>query len=180
MRGKRIENCNEYRLIQVRFEFSAQTQNLILKMPSLVHEYFADSVRGHFKSQIEELRQEFLQVPQITNLCDNLRLGGTLDVHSVNKKSWKSPDIHISHRLAAFPAVIIEIAHAQSRQSLSTRAKSYFRESNGDIEIVIGLKTSYNGHEATINIWRTIRNPDNTWSQARTVRNQVNIPGLVQ
>lgn len=149
-------------------------------MPSKIHECFAGKVREDLKSQIQQLRQEFLQVPQVTKFCDDLESDGSPDFHSKDGNSSKSPDIHITHRRAKFPAIIVEVAHTQTQRSLSKLAKSYFQEYKGNIQMVIGLSTEYHGQEATVNVWQTVRNQSNIVNQAHIVQDQVNMRGLVQ
>lgn len=139
-------------------------------MPSKIHESFAGKVRKDLESQIQRLRLEF---PNVTKFCDDLESNGSPDFKSIDGRSSRSPDIIITHTKTKFPAIIVEVAHTQSQSNLYKLAKTYFKDYNGNIQMVVGLSTGNHRHEATVNLWQTVRNQNNILKQDHIVRNQV-------
>jgi hypothetical protein len=65
------------------------------------------------------------------------------------------PDIMFIHKDATWPGVVIEVSNSQKRKSLVDLADDYILESNGSINVVVGVDLNYKkSKEASVSIWR--------------------------
>jgi hypothetical protein len=63
------------------------------------------------------------------------------------------PDIRFQYKDAAWPSVVIEVAHSQTKKSLVGLAVNYILRSYGGIRVVVGVDLDYKkSKEASISV----------------------------
>lgn len=117
-------------------------------MASTTHEHFVKSIDRDIERQIAKLSQDF---PLAFEFCENLRVSAP--IIKLDDKSYRVPDIQVSHRAAEFPTIVLEIGHSQQRSSLEKAAQRWMCSTRGSVQKVIGISTGFNVEEATVNIW---------------------------
>lgn len=140
-------------MIYFRFDYHPHNQEFTIKMPTKIHEYFADFIRRNIERQIVKLSKDF---PSAIDFCNSLRIGGS-PFFRFRNGSIHSPDIHVSHRKAKYPTVVMEIAHSQSTKDLAQKAESYIINSNGNVRTVFGLSTK----KASLHVWKAWKDSNN-------------------
>jgi hypothetical protein len=88
-------------------------------------------------------------------------------------KSKDEPDTSFWHDDAVYPGVIIEISYSQKRKTLGRLAEDYLLDSDGSVQVVVGLDIEYGrkgsckstsrkstsrkstSRKATLSVWRT-------------------------
>lgn len=127
-------------------------------MPSKVHEICVLRLVGQIDSQLEHYRvsgdprsQAFAKDVCSTGAVD-LELPPDGDGH-INKHT---PDGSFWHPQATWPGVVIEVAFSQSPKDLGSLAWEYICDSDGGIQVVVGLNLAYKTKEATLSVWRPV------------------------
>ena len=138
-------------------------------MPTKIHEYFAGLVREHLRKQIFKPRGNSLSTVSFLN---ELIMEGSPLFKSEESKSSHSPDIHISHSRAKFPAIVVEVTHSQSRKNLLRVAHEYMHDFRGNVDTIFGISTVYKSRQATIDVWKTMVN-QNVAKQLHIVQSEV-------
>jgi hypothetical protein len=69
----------------------------------------------------------------------------------VNKHT---PDGSFWHSKAMWPGVVIEVAYSQKPKDLGGTSWDYIGDSDGGIQVVIGLNLNYNDKGASLSVWR--------------------------
>lgn len=73
---------------------------------------------------------------------------GHINIHTPDGSFW--------HLQATWPGVVIEVAFSQSPKDLGRLAWEYISDSDGGIQVVVGLDLAYNTKEATLTVWRPV------------------------
>ncbi|KAA6414449.1 MAG: hypothetical protein FRX48_01198 [Lasallia pustulata] len=143
---------------KVRYDYFSQVERFVLRMPSKVHEICVLRLVGQIDSQLEHYRvsgdprnQAFAKDVCSTGAVD-LELppdgDGHINIHTPDGSFW--------HLQATWPGVVIEVAFSQSPKDLGRLAWEYISDSDGGIQVVVGLDLAYNTKEATLTVWRPV------------------------
>jgi hypothetical protein len=107
-------------------------------------------------SQLRQLRASGNTISQA--FAEKVRYNGSPDLTllsdddgHVNKHT---PDACFKHSKAKWPGVVIEVAYSQKPKDLGRIAWDYIGDSNGGIQVVIGLNLNYNDKGASLSVWR--------------------------
>lgn len=127
-------------------------------MPSKVHEICVLRLVGQINSQLEHYQVS--EDPRSQAFAKDICSTGSVDLElppdgdgHINKHT---PDGSFWHLQATWPGVVIEIAFSQSPKDLGRLAWEYISDSDGGIQVVVGLDLAYNTKEATLSVWRPV------------------------
>ncbi|KAK4981164.1 hypothetical protein LTR66_001493 [Elasticomyces elasticus] len=158
---ERNESLHGYIRNKIRYDYDARSLQLIVRMPTAVHELFVAGVEDAILSQLKAIRDgsgngaEFARrVQPARSTVIYLPVEGSLG----NARSKHEPDASFWHSNAQYPGVVIEVAYSQMRKNLSRLAEGYLLDSDASIQVVIGLDVEYgntNSRKATLSTWRT-------------------------
>ncbi|KAI1856350.1 uncharacterized protein JN550_013824 [Neoarthrinium moseri] len=147
---------------KVRVDYDPQSQDLIIRMPTPIHEFLSASVADEIYENIKRIAAqtgaagEF--AAQIRNgassrilLKEDTEEEGTSNVGC----AWqRHPDGQFQHQKAAYPGVVVEISYSQDGKDLGKLAWQYIQLSNGDIKVVIGIDINDVSKSSTVSLWR--------------------------
>jgi hypothetical protein len=146
-------------------DYDDHTQQLILRMPTTVHETFIEQVVADI---LDQLRTLGLSGKPCAIFARHIKSLGssrivfqssaesdpTSDPRSEKTYIRHEPDASFGHESARYPGVVIEVSYSQKRRSLTRLAEDYILESNGNIRFVVSLDIEYRGSKkATVSIW---------------------------
>lgn len=141
-----------------RYDYFSQVERFVLRMPSNVHEFCVSSLVCEIDSQLRHYRAS--EDPRSQAFAKDVRSIGSVDLElppdddgHINKHT---PDGSFGHRQATWPGVVIEVAFSQSLKDLDRIAWDYISDSNGGIQVVVGLDLAYHTKEATLSVWRPV------------------------
>lgn len=141
-----------------RYDYFSQVERFVLRMPSEAHEFCVSSLLDEIGSQLRHCRVS--GDPRSQAFAKDVRPAGSPDLKlpldgdgHVNKHS---PDGSFRHLQATWPGVVIEIAFSQSPKDLDSLAWEYISDSDGGIQVVVGLDLAYKTKEATLSVWRPV------------------------
>ena len=130
-------------------------------MASALHELFLSSVQDEIFSQLKEIRNGSDTAAALFAKGVRPALSRVIKFPVDNTPSTtksKSPDASFWHCKAKYPGVITEVAYSQKRKMLGQLAKNYILDSNGRVQVVVGLDIEYRkkgSRKATLSVWRT-------------------------
>ena len=131
-------------------DYDSQRLQLVIRMPSLIHEHLLAVIEGEIISQLITIRTSNGPAALLAGQIESYR-SSTIYLED---ESRRDPDSQFIHEAAKYPGVVIEVAYTQSGKNLSKLADHYIVESSGKISMVIGLSVDYQGSKkATISIW---------------------------
>jgi len=126
-------------------------------MPTILHDTFISRLVTEIEKKLERLADMEIEArPFIEGIKP---VSGVLEFQISDEDQQQiirhEPDIRFQHRDAAWPGVVIEVAHSQTRKSLVGLADNYILGSYGGIGVVIGLGLDYKkSKKASISVWR--------------------------
>ncbi|GFF61396.1 hypothetical protein IFM51744_10672 [Aspergillus udagawae] len=147
---------------KVRWDYDPESEQLQIRMPSPVHDFFVASVAGEISKQLQTIIDEGGPASESAALITSggssrilLRADNSDDGHSVDSTIClqRQPDAQFQHCLAAYPGVVVEVSYSQNG-NLRKLASEYIMNSNGNIKVVIGINVKYDGKESTVSLWR--------------------------
>jgi hypothetical protein len=125
-------------------------------MPSDPHGISVSRVVFEIERQLRQLRASGNTISQA--FAEEVRHNGSPDLtllsdddRHVNKHT---PDACFEHSEALWPGVVIEVAYSQKPKDLGRIAWDYIGDSDGSIQVVIGLNLNYNDKGARLSVWR--------------------------
>ena len=141
-----------------RYDYFSRVEQFILRMPSSVQELCLSSLVCEIESQLSQYRASGNTRSQA--FAKDVRPEGSVDLAlppdddgHVNRHT---PDGSFGHRQATWPGVVIEVAFSQAAKNLDRLAWDYISDSNGGIQVVVGLDLSYNAKGASLSVWRPV------------------------
>lgn len=155
-----------------RYDYDYDSQHLIIRMNSLLHEKFIAQVIGRLKAQMTAIASAKSKLREIVDAIHEeghwrLRLGSIADSETEHESAEKayptsrSADQNFRYQGAMWPSVVLEISYSQKRKDLPRLAYSYIRGSGGNIKVVVGLDIEYTAPRkqprtkmATVSVWR--------------------------
>ncbi|KAF2004129.1 hypothetical protein P154DRAFT_519687 [Amniculicola lignicola CBS 123094] len=157
----RDEALSGYVKDKIQYDYNANVNQLIVRMPTAIHELFVARVEDAIFSQLKSIREgagaaaafaqkvEPARSTEIYLLADDA-LPGT--------KSKYEPDASFWHSDAEYPGVIFEIAYSQKKKKLGRLAEDYLLDSDANVQAVVGFDIEYGkkgSRKATLSVWRT-------------------------
>jgi hypothetical protein len=140
-----------------RSDYDPNRGLLNLRMPSPVHEFFANILALDLQIQLLEIA---IQDNDTGIFASKIRIGGsaTIQLAEGDSESFQTirrqPDAQFRHANTQYPGVVIEVSYSQDGKNLRKLAQDYILYSNGDIKAVVGIDLNYAGKESTISLWR--------------------------
>ncbi|KAG0653111.1 hypothetical protein D0Z07_9397 [Hyphodiscus hymeniophilus] len=142
---------------KVRYDYDPIQSRFTLRMPTTLHDTFISRLVTEIEKTLERLAnkeveaQPFIKGIRPVSGVLNFQIGDDDQQQNIRHE----PDIRFQHKDAAWPGVVIEVAHSQNRKSLVGLADNYILGSYGGIGVVIGLDLDYKrSREASISVWR--------------------------
>lgn len=170
IKDSRDEELQEYFDYKLRFDYTCDTKQFVICMPSYLHDTVARRIGKAIDLELGSIRNKS-SVEDIINILDDLGPTSTskltlpaVDGH-VDKKE---PDEAWRYQHCKFPGVVMEVAWSQRKLELEDLVKRYITGSKGEIRTVIGwnlndiykgranmeLKTSLPTASATFSVWQ--------------------------
>ncbi|KAG2005125.1 hypothetical protein GB937_009084 [Aspergillus fischeri] len=146
---------------KVRWDYDPESEQLQIRMPSPVHDFFVASVAGEISKQLQTIIDEGGPASEFVALITNggssqilLRADNSKDGQSVDTKLClqRQLDAQFQHCLAAYPGVVIEVSYSQNA-NLRKLALDYIMNSNRNIKVIIGIDIKYDRKESTVSFW---------------------------
>ncbi|KAI1014276.1 hypothetical protein LB503_011160 [Fusarium chuoi] len=146
-----------------RFDYDARRGRLVIRMPSRIHDLFADRISNAIVHGLSELGRNN---EDLLPLTAKIHKGVTSDI-SLYDTDGPDEDRVISRRspdgqffFGSGPAtVVIEVAYSQDEKRLSRAAMEYIHYSCGEIKSVLCF--SLNKSEgSTISVWKPVFYPE--------------------
>ncbi|KAK4935977.1 hypothetical protein LTR10_023064 [Elasticomyces elasticus] len=129
---------------KIRYDYFADTQRLVPRMPSKKHEYISTHLMFLLYSTIEQLCVQY-QVKCPFSIL------GSADVK--DGRSVRQPDSSIYHVDTRVPVLVLELGHTQSTKSLKEKAEAYIRTGRGKIRYVFTLKLDRDSQAVYLATW---------------------------
>ena len=178
-----------------RFDYTTEKQELVIRMPSAIHDVFANRTSYELGKCLVRLEDKHTG-SSIARIAKGIGLEGTREIHLPymhrlyqKTKDKKEPDGSLRYVRCRKPGLVIEVAWSQRALPLAEYAADYIRLSKGEIRTVIGIDLNNIYREyaegqdvaasaapATFSIWRagaedsdgypTVIIPDNERNQA--------------
>ncbi|KHN94123.1 uncharacterized protein MAM_08053 [Metarhizium album ARSEF 1941] len=140
-----------------RTDYDPNRSLLNLRMPSPVHEFFANILALNLQIQLHRIAT---QDNDTGTFASRIRIGGSATIQLAEGDSelfqtiQRQPDAQFRHANTQYPGVVIEVSYSQDGKNLRKLAQDYILYSNGDIKAVIGININYTGKESTVSPWR--------------------------
>ncbi|KAK5011711.1 hypothetical protein BJ546DRAFT_690914 [Cryomyces antarcticus] len=160
-RIERDESLRGYTRDKIRYDYDSRSLQLVVRMPTAVHELFIDGVEDAVRSQLKLIRYGSGGAAMFARRVQAAR---STEIHfpvgdsPANTGSKHEPDASFWHSNAQYPGIIIEVACSQKRKNLSRLAEDYLLDSDASVQVVVGLDIEYgnaNSRKATLSTWRT-------------------------
>ncbi|MCJ1386985.1 hypothetical protein MMC17_010114 [Xylographa soralifera] len=128
------------------YDWCPDESELIVRMPSSIHDIFTELVVDEIKSQLRSIEQEKGETTSDVYLFGSQTADG--------KVPKRSPDAAIAHTASQYPSVVVETSYPQ-KQKLAKLADEYICGSDGNISVVLGFDIEYNrSKKASLSLWR--------------------------
>ena len=132
----------------IRYDYDSKRQELVIRMPSAIHDMFLEDVKDDIKSQLKAIGND-----DNVDVARNIKCKGSTDIKFETSKH--SPDASFGYRNSKYPHLVIEVSYTQKQKDLKYLADTYIVDSNESIGVVIGLDIEYRGtKKAMLSVWR--------------------------
>jgi hypothetical protein len=141
-----------------RYDFDARTNTFFVRMPSQRHEVFIDRVENAVRTWLRQIGEQEDKAANFAQQVGAQRSSPIqLPDENSNTLSTRYPDAHFKHECAKWSGVVIEVAYSQKKKHLGKLADDYLMDSDGNIQVVVGLDIEYGteGRSAALSVWRT-------------------------
>ncbi|KAF2118101.1 hypothetical protein BDV96DRAFT_569234 [Lophiotrema nucula] len=153
---------------KIRYDFDGDRNQLILRMPTAIHERFVTLVKQDIDAQLKSLATSTTLEESVTHFAQRVCNLGSADIKFPNDTSQKppqnSPDGTYYYRDAKWPGVILEVSYSEKRKDLEKLADRYILLSKANVRVVVGLdieyqhpkqkKTKAGSRDAVLSVWR--------------------------
>lgn len=149
-----------------RLDYSSLSGVFTIRMPSGLHETFAESLGHEITTQLDRVREGDGEAAEFARNIFNVGSGtvnlrefdSDSDIPNASSRSTKvmrkEPDKQFQHSAAAYPGVVIEVGYSEKYETTEKYARQYIRFSKGDIKAVVAVSLGYRKKEASISVWR--------------------------
>ena len=126
-------------------------------MPTLLHDFFIQRVVDEIHSQLHSFKnvegspRAFVQKIRHTGTG---RLELSSEIANDGTSIKREPDASFTHDDALWPGVIIEASYSQKAKAMPHLADDYILETNGSVQVVVGLDVDYGTKRGTVSLWR--------------------------
>ncbi|KAL5116038.1 hypothetical protein ACEQ8H_006049 [Pleosporales sp. CAS-2024a] len=161
---ERLLSCDEalsgYVENKIRYDYDLENHQLVVRMPTRLHEFFLDGVEYAIRRRLETIRSG---TGDAARFAGKVRTARSTEIFfpvengSPDAKSKYEPDTSFWHDDAKYPGIIIEVAYSQRKKKLDRLAENYLLDSKTNVQVVVGLDIEYGKKEpskATFTIWR--------------------------
>ncbi|KAL5406973.1 hypothetical protein PMIN04_011852 [Paraphaeosphaeria minitans] len=158
---ERDEVLSGYVKDKIRYDYSRESDRLVVRMPTAVHERFIARVEDAIFSQLKSIRAgsgDAAVFAQKVYPARSTEIYFPVDNVAPDRRSKHEPDASFWHDDAQYPGVVIEVAYSQKKKRLGRLAEDYLLDSDANIRIVVGLDIQYGKKgscKATLSAWRT-------------------------
>ncbi|KAF2452644.1 hypothetical protein BDY21DRAFT_294386, partial [Lineolata rhizophorae] len=118
-------------------DYNARKNQLVLRMPTAVHEMFIDGIEDATRNQLKLIRKGSSRVATFAQRVCPARLTDIYllveDTLLAKSESKCSPDASFCHDGVLYLGVIIEVLHSQKRMELGRLADSCFLDSDTSV-----------------------------------------------
>ncbi|EOA82634.1 hypothetical protein ACJQWK_04790 [Exserohilum turcicum] len=181
---------------KIRYDYDAEKHQLVIRMPTAVHELFIARIEDSVLSQLKIIREgsdDAAAFAQKVNAARSTEIRFPATDDSSGNRSKHEPDASFWHDKAQYPGVIIEVAYSQKKTRLHRLAEKYLLDSDASVQVVVGFDIRYGvkeSLEATLSVWRPQFHQTNDGVELRVVEevadeafrdeqgNHTNHPGL--
>lgn len=147
-----------------RYDYDYRCQELVIRMPTGLHNTFIKNVSDDISDQLQTLAENGNSTTALfarsiicqfaTRIEHNVGLG-TTGARPQFGAVRNEPDLACGHKLARYSGVVIEVSYSQKAKSLSWLAENYILDSEANTRVVVGLDIEYLGSKkATMSVWR--------------------------
>lgn len=162
MRGPKEERKHKLTMDPAcRYDYDPRSLQLVVRMPTAVHELFIDGVEDAIRSQLKDIRGgsgSAATFARSVQAARSTEIYFPVEDLPTGTRSKHEPDASFWHSDAQYPGVIIEVAYSQNRKNLSRLAEDYLLDSDASVQVVVGLDIEYGSvksRKATLSTWRT-------------------------
>lgn len=153
-------------IVLFRLDYDPIKEQLVLRMPTRLHETFIELVTTEIISQLKAFASDSTN-PVTASFAARIQSCGSstinLETNEEEKPRRRDPDASFAEADAAFPSVILEVSYKQKRRALARLADDYVLCTDGTIQVMFGLDIEYRDKQsATLSEWRAqyINDPD--------------------
>ncbi|KAF4547348.1 Hypothetical protein D9617_45g091260 [Elsinoe fawcettii] len=148
---------------KVRFDYDADLERLSIRMPTHTHELLVERIEDSIRSQLKSIalgqdRRAVFAGKITAARSSQILLPSDRTSSSIAPRYSKyEPDASFKHTEAMYPGVILEVAFAQKGKSLERLAENYLLDSDGSVQVVIGLdvqRSKAGSLEGFLSVWR--------------------------
>ncbi|TKA54920.1 hypothetical protein B0A49_13521 [Cryomyces minteri] len=157
---------------KLRYDYDDDTEHLIIRMPTRLHDKFIVRVVARLRAQLATLTSANPDIREtVSRVSEGMQwtvpLGSMADSRpereggEIFNATPRSPDYVFEYAAARWPPLVLEISYSQKRADLDDLAYSYIRGSSGNIKTVVGLDIEYTPpgksqktKKATLDVWR--------------------------
>lgn len=137
-----------------RFDYEPRHERIIFRMPSRIHDIFAQFIQDAIFNALSELGRNNEDVRPFTT---KIVKAATSDIFTYDNDDpvakQRSPDAQFIHVGAQQPSVVVEVAASQDAKQLSKLAKGYIHDTWGDIKAVLCFALN-KPDGSTISVWK--------------------------
>jgi len=126
---------------KLRYDYNSVDGELILRMPSPLHDIFAFRLQEVIVRELKALeRQE-----GVSTVVDSIKVAVTSDLRfgNISERERKSPDGSFRFTGSKYPPLVIEVANSQKSADLPHLAESYIERTKGRTKTVITIDLEY-------------------------------------
>ena len=129
------------------------TEQLVIQMPSRVHENFLAALSHSIENQLSRLSEGD---GPVADFAKDVQDDRSATVRPLDPRyGTHDPDASFRHLESEFPGVVIEVAYAQEGKRLDAIAEDYILGSDHQIRVVVAIDINYNAKKnSTFTIWR--------------------------
>ncbi|KAF2473708.1 uncharacterized protein BDR25DRAFT_311908 [Lindgomyces ingoldianus] len=155
------EDLSGYVKDKIRYDYSTESDCLVVRIPTAVHELFVARIEDAIFSQLKSIRDG---LGAAARFAEKVYPARSTEVHfpvhntASGRISKHEPDASFSHEDAQYPGVVIEVAYSQKKKRLGRLAEDYLLDSDASVRVVVGLDIEYGSREsreATLSVWRS-------------------------
>jgi hypothetical protein len=126
---------------KLRYDYNPVDRELILRIPSLLHDIFAFRLQEVIARELKALEKQ----EEVRTVVDSIKVAVTSDLRfgKISEKERKSPDGSFRFAGSKYPPLVIEVANSQKSADLPHLAESYVERTKGRTKTVITIDLEY-------------------------------------
>jgi hypothetical protein len=126
---------------KLRYDYNLVDSELILRMPSPLHDIFAFRLQEVIARELKALEKQ----EEVRTVVDSIKVAVTSDLRfgNISERERKSPDGSFRFAGSKYPPLVIEVANSQKSADLPYLAESYVERTKGRTKTVITIDLEY-------------------------------------